>query len=367
MKPRPATRTVSTKGRLAVAVLAVLSVPFFLWISPGEVTITVLNTTTPPYTLKNDVSVSAHAIHTPQPLERRTITGVDVLLQQPAGPAMGILFVAHGCTRSHTDWWHSTSTTVCPDCIGMPEETAIVDMALQEFGFVVLATSSVNRETKCWTKEDGPRVAAVLQQVWKEFHNLPILLFGCSSGGGFVKGFLLQQLNKMRVPIMGFIAQIAASQLPPIEDDDPPIAVYISQSRDTKKDKGNAKSVTILQSKGVAAKHIRLEPLAIASDYFHQRIESISLQKSQQLVAALEKNKFLDTEGFLREDPSESQWQRILRPLIPESQDTFVPPMSPIMEVLKVAWARHGMARDGVREAIQFILEEHIQKRISKA
>ena len=61
----------------------------------------------------------------------------------------GVLFVAHDCGNSHTDWFEKSSD--CPECIGLPEERAIVETAYER-NFAVIAASSYDRNQSVGNK-----------------------------------------------------------------------------------------------------------------------------------------------------------------------------------------------------------------------
>lgn len=134
----------------------------------------------------------------------------DVLWQQPVEtcdtrPPRAIFFLAHGCNHKMSDWF-SRHPVVCPECLGLPEERAIVQMGLDR-NFVVVAISSIGR---CWSKEaDGRRVISILQgmqNLLDDTHpssplSLPIIAFGASSGGFFVATALPKLLHEMGTTI----------------------------------------------------------------------------------------------------------------------------------------------------------------------
>lgn len=309
--------------------------------------------------------LSGATVDPPQPLERRTIGDVDVLLQRPSEPPKGILFGAHGCSHSHTDWWPSTPET-CPECIGLPEERAIVDLALSEYQFMVVAVSSQNRNSKCWSPADGPVVARVLKEVYAAEQStssrdkLSVVAFGASSGGGFVGRSLPEAMAEIGQPLDGFVAQIAAPT-PPKQSTTQSglVATYVTMNRDTHTDEKAQEIVEELSSQNVPAKHIRVEPLAIVPGFFHDRIpQHYTLEESKTMVEALEQAQYLDSQTkYLAQDPRRSKWREVLRPHVPASKDGFVADASPVSEVMNVARAKHELTRDGVREAIDFVLK----------
>lgn len=77
----------------------------------------------------------------------QTIRGLETLWQVPDGGARGVLFVAHGCSHSGSDFWPKSGR--CMHCLGLPEEVRVREAALRR-GYAVVAVSSHNRETQCW-------------------------------------------------------------------------------------------------------------------------------------------------------------------------------------------------------------------------
>ena len=283
--------------------------------------------------------------------ERTSIDGVDVIWQRPATDTVrGLLFVAHGCSHSHTDFWLS-SPSVCPECLGLPEELAIVDMALLH-GLVVVAVSSHDRKSKCWSFQDGSIVAKVVLELGQRLKlgDKPIFAFGASSGGSFVGSSLVKALGDR---LNGFIAQIAAPQ-PDLKTARP--GVYITMNRDVRSDHSAEAAVQKMKEGGVQAKHIRLGPVALNDRFFSDRIHVYNQVQSEKMVQALRDAKMLDTSGMLKDSPRVSSWRSIVRPLVDKS-DTLRADASPVSEVMNVAYGQHEMSRDGVEEALRFLLD----------
>jgi len=286
---------------------------------------------------------------------RSTLEGAEYLWQRPSfsKKPRAILFVGHGCQHSMTDWWTS-STGVCPDCIGLPEELAIVHLALEKYQLVVVAMSSLDRvASKCWSSSDGPRVAKVLLQLQQDMGGtLPILAFGASSGGHFVSTILPKAIKDAGGQLAGFISQIMGA--PPAVPDVP--AVYITMDRDKGTDKAANRICQQQQAENVPAKHIRLAPRTVANLYFSERITTISVDQSKKMVEALQAAHMLDdATSRLTDDPRQSNWRSILSDY--KGDDTMVADQSPLSEVLNVAWGMHEMSRDGVADALEFLLE----------
>jgi hypothetical protein len=359
-------------------------------------------------------------------VHRETIEGRDVLWASPRdnpqssssssnnidgeneneSRVKGLLFLAHGCGHSNLDWF-SRKSPECEDCLGLPEESAIVEMAL-DLGLVVIAMSSSNWNTKCWSGFDITPVALVLNELWHRFSSaedvppphparLPLYAFGASSGGAFVSSLASPLQSRFGIRLDGFVSQIAA-QLPLLKEDEKDVShdlskVYVTMNRDGRTDKAAQARVKKCQSSSTTksdsssqesnssrnrnsnnntnnrCKHIRLPPRRIVPSYFANRIRGVSQAESEEMAKVLTEAGILGTDnGELIEDPRQShkQWSDALWSASASASssssllafqkrgDSLIPDRSPISEVLNVAWGFHEMSRDGVREALEF-------------
>jgi hypothetical protein len=128
--------------------------------------------------------------------------GIQIVYQIPEkGQVSGVLFLAHGCSHSATDWWPKSE--FCQPCIGLPIERSIVQRALNS-GMAVIAVSSSNRQNKCWVQNnDLLPVSKALQFLFEKIRihagtRPPLYLLGVSSGGSFV-GYLAQKMTDLNV------------------------------------------------------------------------------------------------------------------------------------------------------------------------
>mmetsp|Transcript_14617 Transcript_14617/g.21554 ORF Transcript_14617/g.21554 Transcript_14617/m.21554 type:complete len:357 (-) Transcript_14617:1026-2096(-) len=281
--------------------------------------------------------------------------GIDYLYEVPEKVAIkGILFLAHGCGHSMEDWW-PLSEDNCPKCIGLPEERAIVKIAL-DHQLIAIATSSLGG---CWSNSDAPRVTNVLRKFESEYGNIPIYAFGASSGGQFVASVLPSAMKTAKSILAGYISQIM-STYPPESNDVP--GVYITMDRDKLSQSTADKIIeSIFQPNHIPAKHIRLSPLPINNLFFYDRIVDPTLftkEISSEMVKALVEAGMLDESSLLKEDPRQSNWRSILRPIVPEA-DSLTADASAVSEVLNAAWAMHEMSRDGMEDALALLVKKN--------
>jgi hypothetical protein len=280
--------------------------------------------------------------------QHEIIDGIDVLWTAPPTTTRspcGILFLAHGCSHSHTDWFANCGKQ---NCLGLPEEVAIVQFALER-NLIVVAISSTNRWSKCWQlTQDGPRVVTVLNHISKRYpidaekKNLPIFAFGASSGGAFVTG--LGRYMKLD----GFWSQISANPNPEPVD----CMVYLTMNKDDPSDKAAAEIVATAKH----GKHIQLPALLISSpSFFSERIPNLPMSRSTSIVNSLKKDGYIDDVGFLLQDPRQSDWRLAVRQF--SGSDNLIADESPLSEVMNVAYGMHEMTRDGVLEGFDFCLQ----------
>ena len=313
------------------------------------------------------------------PLFRETIAGVDVMWQgdgdERFGSWRGILFVAHGCSHSHTDFW-APDDTICPECMGLPEERAIVKLAI-DYNLVVVALSSQDRGSKCWSAQDGSIVAEVLKAMQSRLQaslvgranneqfvaddrappSPPILAFGASSGGYFVQTELAKYMEAAGLGLDGIIGQIAGRALDVSElknKEKLTCIVYLTMNRDERTNRAAASAVQQLKEGMKIVEHIRLPPLPVSESFFVDRIGSdiYSNQESKTMVQALRTAGLLDNSGFITADPRQSNWRSVLQAYA-KGGDSLVADRSPLSEVLNAAYGMHEMTRNGVKEALE--------------
>jgi len=267
----------------------------------------------------------------------------------------GLVFLAHGCAHSGTDWWDKSES--CPKCIGLPEEKRIV-ARLIENDYVPLAVSSMDRlGSRCWQNEDITPVWKAIKIVRQKLGLTTELLyaFGASSGGTFVSRLGIN-------PSSGITA--TAPQLliesHPAKAHQRASSIYFTYMASYGTKKMYEKAVEQYIQSGYDIKSRFLPPHPITPTFFSDRIESITPETSELMVVALRKAELIDKSGMLLDNPRGSPWRECLQKFA--GSDSLVADESPISEVLNVAFAQHEMSSDFVDEMIDFF-EEAAQKR----
>jgi hypothetical protein len=289
------------------------------------------------------------------------IGNVQAVVELPRFPDVkGLVFLAHGCHHSAIDFWPYSAS--CPMCIGLPEELRI-SSAIVDAGWAAIAMSSADRHSsRCWDFEtDGPRVVHALAEFRKEhrLNHLPLAALGVSSGGAFV---LL--LAKM-VPLHAVVSQIMAvppSYLVGFGGAPFPPTLFIHMPRDRRTAVGVRRCVRWLNQTGVRAANISVPPLQIHPGFFC-RIPGIDEPLSHRLRRSLAP--MLRDDDLLRENPRVGGWRDLVRAdrevvsQLPGSRpgvaDSLEPDVSPLSEVLNLAWAEHEITGDYMRDTMMWI------------
>ncbi|KAI3439089.1 hypothetical protein D9Q98_001499 [Chlorella vulgaris] len=236
---------------------------------------------------------------------------------------VGILVMLHQCGRNAEDFWPPSS--VCPQCIGMPEGVSISRQGLAR-GYALLAINSLNREiganARCWSYgDDAEAVREIVAkfQAEQKLEDVPVFFTGCSSGGSLA----LRLPGTMKINgIFAVAIALDKATFPPAADRDlefpyPPVA-YIHFADDT----NTNEKVGILLEFGAAnnltADEVIVGKLPIGPNYFAERDAMISTALSQSLHEELVKLDALDENYLLKDDwetddSKKKPWEDMLR------------------------------------------------------
>lgn len=300
-----------------------------------------------------------------------TIARREVVWEPPPLKAAGIVFLFHGCQHSAGDFWEAGPG--CPNCLGLPEERAIVASA-HENSYVAVAISSWDRlHSRCWRLQDVQPSLVVVDTMRKRLglDRTPAFALGASSGGGFT-GMLAS-----RAPSGTFTA--VSSQIMPVSDHffagggaPSDIALeLVSMPRDFMTEQYVQSNVATAISLGLKVSARHCLPLPVTPTLFSDRARTypgdaadhassfsrISLAASVEIAAVLEAEGFLDTRTKeLLEDPRQSEWRDVLAtkgsslirnlPMEPDA--------SALSEIMNVAWAQHEFCATDIQKTFDF-------------
>lgn len=305
----------------------------------------------------------------PSPKPLLDPTAIELVYQAPpGGKPKGVIFLAHGCSHSGTDWWPHSDT--CPWCIGLPVERSIVAEALRR-GYVAMALSSANRKHKCWGDGDISRAATALRWVLHK-HGLllrttHVHLLGASSGGSFVGHMALKSCNLSiggeTNPFEGMGIASAVIQISPLRlvikskkdgKKRMPGLLFMHMARDTSL--APTISAIVSQADSPSVREMLLAPKALSPTFFSDH-GHLGVADSAKLVEALAAASYL-RDGLLVDDPRGSDWRNVAAKALPgvvPTLDSLTADESGISELLNMAYAQHEMSNERLADVFAFM------------
>jgi zinc transporter 2 len=293
----------------------------------------------------------------------------EAIWEKPRGEPRGVFLLLNGCNHGADGWWDAQAG--CDDCLGLPEEKAIVKAAIDR-GHVAVALSVVQQRTKmrCWANLTPPNLNTDMKSTLKTvkllveregWQGLPLYAWGGSSGGTFAARL------PYYLPMKGIMVQLKSVKGEDLEADpkDPvtgaawphPKVVYVYNRRDPVAQERAIDYTDALKAKDVPYALLGADPTPLSPGFFAQRVEEINATVSAQLYEALKAGGVLDEHGYLPLDPrkSDKRWQGVLRERVPYANtvrlEKFV---SPIFEELNWAYSNHQGISDCTAAAFEF-------------
>lgn len=234
------------------------------------------------------------------------VDNIEAVYQLPFTKAKGVIFLAHGCGHSATDWW--PKTTSCPDCIGLPVERKIVKAGLTN-GYVMLAVSSRDRMNKCWSVDDIARAVAIIKEFYSKrlpgANKLPLFLLGASSGGNFVAH--LAQNRYLHPPVSALAVQISPIHTTRAHHIAPVLFMTM------KKDQRMNHAIERIRREIDNSELIVVDETPITPSYFFDQSDGyITMEESIKIQEALLKAGHINAGDLkLNRDPRESEWRNV--------------------------------------------------------
>ena len=311
----------------------------------------------------DDINNKVYGINVKFPYKNELL--LEYVYQIPPSKAIkGVVFLAHGCSHSGTDWFDKDEIG-CPACIGLPVEKTIVTKALKN-DYVVIAMTSTNRKHKCWSHVDIEPSSYVLKDLFNKLYTtnilpkntmVPIHLLGASSGGSYV-GMMAMNMARYGFKISSICVQIMVlrGENPSSKLHSPlPPTLYIHMIKDEHISSLIHDSIVRLQHEKIPVEELQIKSKAITSTFFYDHGKVLSLEDSKKLHFALIENQYIDkTSHELLNDPRQSDWRTIVFKTLPSNEDKLIADLSPISELFNVAYAQHEITDEYLNETFDF-------------
>lgn len=286
----------------------------------------------------------------------------------------GTILLLHGCSHSATHFFPPAPG--CSQCIGLPEELAITKTSLYR-GYSVLAVSSTDRKSKCWSPHacgangnDFQRIASSLRAA-QQYHvyapHLPLFAVGVSSGAFFATSLPSRfRIGGVNAIVSGAIFSSLQQPLNPNPLLYPPHVFTHMANRDSRTAAAVQRAMSHLRRIRVPTIQFKVSPKQITPRYLHTAVPCWEMGLTQKVVSSLKAGSFLDDRSFLILDPRRSHWRSSVIHLQETLRDSFVPDKSPLSEELNRAWAGHEITSEYFADTLDFleanILNSSIQR-----
>lgn len=237
------------------------------------------------------------------------IHGVETVWTPTSSSPQGVALMLHGCSHAATDWFpRSAGCKYCGFGKGgwpLPEEKKVVALAQERNLAVVVMSSDDRTGSKCWSpRKDVPKVSRALDalltrpqnSVAVRLNDLPIYVFGASSGGSFASLLPTNLLRPdgSRFNLAGIAVQISGggglkSGLADAETARiiPPVA-FLHMPKDVRTAKAVASLKAQLHKAGVPVMVVGRSASAVTDVFFSDRIDEVGACACASLLVTLE-------------------------------------------------------------------------------
>ncbi|XP_072961709.1 uncharacterized protein [Typha angustifolia] len=260
------------------------------------------------------------------------MNGTDLIWQIPDSPK-AVLFIAHGCNGRAANFWDKSPG--CPNCVGFPEDRAIVLRALDQ-KFAVLTISSIR---KCWSFGKEMQNVKWIIKWWIEknkLDKLPVMGLGASSGGYFISA-LAAEMQFSSIVLM--IAEgVFGSMGVPVGY---PPTLFVHMPKDHRRMKLIEVNMDLLRENGIRVKEVRCMEFPLTPEFLSDRVQGLDLALSIKLFELFREKGFIDEKGYMRNDGRATRWKQALkeRGVILEKHEF----LDHIQEELNLAYGYHEM------------------------
>lgn len=303
--------------------------------------------------LASSISLQTHDIPLLHP-QTITIDNVEMFLQVPPQPPVGIVLLFHGCDHGGMDWFT------------LPEERAILKFLLSQ-DYAAISFSSQDREaSRCWDSAfpasknaDAVRVSQAFPRVVEKAlggnkgKNLPLYGIGASSGGIFVT--ILHEL----IPFKGMEIIVSPGNAKALkwaqeQSQIKPRIAFVYMPKDISFAGFRQVSQQVQRLEGLAVKMFACEPKPVSAAWLSGSIDSLSQQQANKVVEHLIEMSRIDREtGMLLNNPGQA-WSSITSEVL-EGFDRRT--IDSLGEAFNVAYGKHELTREHIEEVWSFFTD----------
>jgi hypothetical protein len=186
---------------------------------------------------------------------------------------------------------------------------------------------------------------------------VPIHLLGASSGGSYVG------MMAMNMPRFGFKVSSICVQIMALRLDSPnsklhshiPPTLFVHMIRDQHIAIMIHDSIVKLQHENIPVQEYQCKSKPINKTFFNDHGKVLSLEDSNKLHTSLLEYGYIDKNNYeLIDDPRQSNWRDIVKKILPKNEDSLISDLSPLSELMNVAYGQHEITDEYLNEIFIF-------------
>ena len=279
-------------------------------------------------------------------------------------PIRGVIVLLHACTHNALKFF--SQSPKCAMCVGLSEELRIARILLAR-GYAILAITSQDRASGCWSNRDKANIQAALT----EFHsilNLDLIpsnsiAIGASSGGRFAAELAADGVVKAALVMVMSLGPVLRKRLATMGNTMPyiylaPMPRDALTTQAVVSDFDNINHMLSLSSESrLVLDTTTCVALPVTEEYLHERVPNMRRDMADKIVQALLEAQHLDSNRLLRKDPTSSNWRNVLQESCAEScleHQSLAPGRSPLAKALHRAWAFHEYCSEVIEKALDY-------------
>ncbi|TGD76084.1 hypothetical protein E4634_00600 [Mangrovimicrobium sediminis] len=247
----------------------------------------------------------------------------------------------------------------CSWCLARrPTAEVFIEEAVSR-GFGVIVPEKFDPLDDTWDSELEPSANFDMQRMSALRHDLvargvihadePVHLVGVSAGGYFASLFDESAQAELDFPVTTMTLMLSPGYYPKMTETRVPTLLAQARNDSLSTLEMGVTAHNLLLQRGVAAQMVVGRAMPVYPEYF-AAVDGVTATASREIVAALDAGGFLDSAGFLRDNPRTSGWEQVLPPI-----EDLAQTISDIRSMMFQAYAEHSIMDGFAHRVFEFI------------
>ena len=167
----------------------------------------------------------------------------------------------------------------------------------------------------------------------------------------------------MNMPRLGFKISSICVQIMALRGETPsakthspiPPTLFVHMVKDQHISELIHNSIVRLKHENIPVEELKVQSKPITSTFFYDHGKVLNLEDSKKLHLAFIANNYIEKTTYeLKDDPRQSQWRTIFRKTLPLNDDNLIADLSPISELMNLAYGQHEITDEYLDETFAF-------------